>query len=248
MKYGWILSVSLAALTFAGCGSKADTPAANVPSAPASGTPEAAAQTTKVEAPDAVVSAFLESLRAGNDTMAAALLTDLARQETTKKGLKVQPPGTPDMTYQIGQTEFVTEAKDGAHVGSVWSEKLPTGETASFEVIWVLRREPQGWRIAGMATPVGDDSQPLFLNFEDPDDLLQKWQASETEMVESDPGEAPAGQVPAAEGQFPAEQPGGQFAAPPQQQVPAGQFQGGQFPENNTPQNTANQGGFNPLR
>lgn len=225
MKYGWILSVSLAALVFAGCGSKADTPAASVPAT--NNTAEtAAAPTPKLDAPESVVSAFLESLRAGNDTMAAALLTDVARQETQKKGLKVQPPGTPDMTYQIGQTEYVTEAKDGAHVGSVWSEKLDTGETASFEVIWVLRREPQGWRIAGMATPVGDDSQPLFLNFEDPDDLLQKWQESETEMVENAPAAGgPAGQV-----------------AP--EQAPAGQFPTEEPPA----QNTANQGDFNPLR
>lgn len=190
MKYGWISLVGLAVLSVAGCGSKAETPAANVPAANPTG--EAVATTATVDAPEAVVSAFLDSLRKGNDTLASELLTDLARQETQKKGLKVQPPGTPDMTYQIGQTEYVTEAKDGAHVGSVWSEKLDTGEVASFEVIWVLRLQTQGWRIAGMATPVGDDSQPLFLNFEDPDDLLQKWQASETEMVEN----APAEQIP----------------------------------------------------
>src|SRR5690606_19521916 len=98
-----------------------------------------------------------------------------------------QPPGTPDMTYQIGQTEYVTEAKDGAHVGSIWTEKFETGETHSFEVIWVMRLESQGWRIAGMAMPVGEGEEPLFLNFEDPEDLLRKWHESEAEVAEGQP-------------------------------------------------------------
>jgi hypothetical protein len=187
MKYAWTLLLALAALMPIGCGGTDAPPAANI-STEGSNANAGSANGAKTEAPDAVVSAFLESLRKGNDVLAASLLTDRARQETAKKGLKVQPPGTPDMTYQIGQTEYVSEAKDGAHVGSVWSEKRPTGETDSFEVIWVLRLEPQGWRIAGMATPVGDDNQPLFLNFEDPDDLLKKWQASEPAMAEETPG------------------------------------------------------------
>ncbi|HTN76373.1 MAG TPA: hypothetical protein VL096_14040 [Pirellulaceae bacterium] len=153
--------------------------------------------------PDAIVTSFLESLRAGNDTVAAALLTQKAREETQQKGLKVQPPGTPDMKYEIGQTEYVTEAKDGAHVGSVWTEKLEDGSTASFDVIWVLRLEPQGWRIAGMATPAGENQPPLFLNFEDPDDLLRKWQATETEMAGPADAAVPAnGQLVPTNGQF----------------------------------------------
>lgn len=211
MKYGSFLLIGLVATALTGCGSSSgDPPAANVPAAApsAAGGQAAAAPAASVEAPETVVTSFLESLRNGNDTLAASLLTDLARQETQKKGLKVQPPGTPDMTYQIGQTEFVTPEKDGAHVGSIWSEKLETGEVASFEVIWVLRREPQGWRIAGMATPVGEDNEPLFLNFEDPDDLLRKWTESETEVAEGAPAqgnvapETPAVENAAREGDF----------------------------------------------
>jgi hypothetical protein len=188
MKYAWTILLALAALAPIGCGSSDAPPAANIQGEGGSNAATGAGNSAAgKEAPDAVVTAFLESLRKGNDVLASSLLTDRARQETAKKGLKVQPPGTPDMTYQIGQTEYVTEAKDGAHVGSVWSEKLPSGETASFEVIWVLRLEKQGWRIAGMATPVGDEGEPLFLNFEDPEDLLRKWQASEPAVAEETP-------------------------------------------------------------
>jgi hypothetical protein len=178
MLRGWFLVLGL--LTFAiGCGG-GDAPPASIEAT------ETAKDAPNSEPPDAVVTAFLESLRKGNDSLAASLLTDKARAETQAKGLNVQPPGTPDMTYQIGQTEYVDDTKTGAHVGSIWFEKLETGETASFEVIWVLRREAQGWRIAGMAMPPeGPESAPLFLNFEDCEDLLRKWQESEAGLAEN---------------------------------------------------------------
>jgi predicted small lipoprotein YifL len=194
MKFQALLAAGLVALAVTGCGKK-EAPPANI-GAP---TTDAGTAASKQDAPDAVVTAFLESLRVGNDTLASSLLTDVAQQETQKKGLKVQPPGTPDMTYTIGQTEYVTEAKDGAHVGSVWSEKLEGGEVASFEVIWVLRLQPQGWRIAGMAMPVGETGEPLFLNFENPEDLIEKWKASETQMVEGQPAGQNLPEIPAAE-------------------------------------------------
>jgi hypothetical protein len=40
----------------------------------------------------------------------------------------------------------------------------------------MVRREADGWRIAGMATRVFEDQPPLYLNFEDPEDMLRKQQ------------------------------------------------------------------------
>jgi hypothetical protein len=211
-------SLVLTGLLLIGCGSKESTPPASIeaPGTGASGS-QTAATGAKVEPPEAIVKAFLESLRNGNDAVAGALLTDVARVETQKHGLKVQPPGTPDMTYEIGQTELMES--HGAHVGSVWTNKLEDGSVESFEVIWVLRREAQGWRIAGMATPaMGPDSEPLFFNFEDPADLLQTWEEAEGTLAENElPAKDPAaaqgsGQfVPQESGQF-APQTTGQFA------------------------------------
>jgi hypothetical protein len=87
------------------------------------------------------------------------------------------------MTYQIGETEFVGDAEDGAHVGSIWTEKQANGRVDSFEVIWVLRKQSEGWRIAGMATPAEGTNEAMFLNFEDPDDLLNKLQATEEDLA-----------------------------------------------------------------
>jgi hypothetical protein len=254
VRFFQLSGLVLMGLMFVGCGSKESAPAASIPaptSAEQAGAAQANASGAKVETPDAIVSAFLESLRSGNDAVAAALLTDKARVETQKQGLKVQPPGTPDMTYQIGQTELINP--DGAHVGSIWSNKLESGEVESFDVIWVLRREPQGWRIAGMATPpTGPESEALFFNFEDPADLLQTWEEAEGQLAEQ---EAPAnGQpapqqdapsLPASNNQFAPAENGQNYPQNNGQFVPPGN---GQFvPQGGSVENTAN-GDVNPLR
>lgn len=38
------------------------------------------------------------------------------------------------------------------------------------QVTWILRRQSDGWRIAGMATATTGE-EPLLINFEDPSDL-----------------------------------------------------------------------------
>ena len=56
---------------------------------------------------------------------------------------------------------------DAAYVSCLWSEKFENGEAESYEVVWVLRRESAGWRVAGMATQLADSEEPVFLDFED---------------------------------------------------------------------------------
>jgi hypothetical protein len=56
---------------------------------------------------------------------------------------------------------------DAAYVSCLWSEKFENEETESYEVVWVLRRETAGWRVAGMATQLADSEEPVFLDFED---------------------------------------------------------------------------------
>lgn len=139
--------------------------------------PLAAADTSR---PDAVVGAFLDALRDGNDAIAEALLTTIARRETQKHDLPVQAPGSPSARYQIGEVKHV---QGGVHVNSIWSEVDPEGEQSVFEIVWVLRQEPIGWRVAGMATAVNPAKPPIFLNFEDVPDLLQKWRLADAELA-----------------------------------------------------------------
>jgi hypothetical protein len=174
------------ALGLVGCG-KGDPPPANVPATNGSDASPVAAANGAKESPEAVVVKFLDALVKGDDEIAAALLTKKALEETRSRGLKVQPPGSPGMTYQIGQTEFVGDAKDGAHVGSIWTEKHPNGQVDRFDAIWVLRSQPEGWRIVGFAVPPTEENEAMFVNFEDVEDLLQKLGATEDDLAGNDP-------------------------------------------------------------
>ena len=83
---------------------------------------EPAAITTgqRSAAPDQAVSQFLEAVRTGNDQQTAQMLTPKAREEAAKNDLVVAPRGSPTATYKVGQTEYVTPEKDGAHGPSGW--------------------------------------------------------------------------------------------------------------------------------
>lgn len=143
----------------------------------ASDIPLPVADTSK---PEAVVAAFLDALRDGNDEVAESLLTSIARRETQEHELTVQPPGSPSAQYEVGEVKHV---QGGVHVNSNWSEYDELGEQSTYEIVWVLRHEPIGWRVAGMATAVNPAKPPIYLNFEDVPDLLQKWQRADAELA-----------------------------------------------------------------
>lgn len=166
-----------------GCGGKEDassktTGRGDAPSATPR-TPNATDQqhaAFKSSTPKEAVSEFLGALQSGDKETTEALLTTKARQETEAHGLVVGPPGAPGATYTIGQVEPVEGDESSAYVSCVWSEKE---EQAEFEVVWILRREEAGWRVAGMATRLGDSDQPVVLNFENLSELEQTMRDAE---------------------------------------------------------------------
>jgi hypothetical protein len=135
--------------------------------------------------PDAakVVREFLEAIKTGDETTSNDLLTPLAREKTAEMDMAVAPMGSESASFTVGEVELPEEG-DGAlaHVASTWTDIDDDGQPRTDEILWVLRREEQGWRIAGMATKVFEDEQPLLLNFEDPADMRRKQQLAEAEM------------------------------------------------------------------
>lgn len=168
----WNSASVLLVLVVAGC-SQPSGPAAN---APASGS-------VAGDTPEKAVTEFLEAVRTGNDQKAALMLTPLARQKTAEVDMVVAPPGSPTAKFQVGEVEYVTPEKDGAHVWCRWTDATDDqGHTRTDDLIWVLRKEAEGWRVAGMVTRVFPDRPPLVLNFEDPQDMLRKQELLQEEM------------------------------------------------------------------
>lgn len=160
------------ALLLAGCGGSSDDASTNQLSSSSSETPAVGTTSSPVtltagtNTPARVVAQFYDAMRDGNDATIASLLSDKARSETAKNGLKLRSQGKSSLTYEIGETEYVTEQKDGAHVASLWTEPDQTTE-----VIWLLRKQTSGWRIAGFAQIY--DEGPVLFDLESTEDILR---------------------------------------------------------------------------
>lgn len=117
---------------------------------------------------------FLEAIKRGDDAAASAMLTTVARTKTEELGLTVAPPVNPTARYEVKECEMVGEGGDLVHVGTVWVDTDEAGRENNENIVWVVRLDPEGWRVVGMAMKVFDDLPPLLLNFEDPDDMIAK--------------------------------------------------------------------------
>ena len=133
--------------------------------------------------PKAVIELFLVSLRQGNATTTSRLLTSKARTETAKHDMVVRPPGSDTAKFVVGQTIYTTETHDICHVESNWTDVDDAGRRQTYEIVWILRKEPSGWVVAGMATELFSGEAPLVMNFEDPLDMLAQQQRAELELT-----------------------------------------------------------------
>lgn len=126
-------------------------------------------------APDQVVSVFLEAMRAADAVSVEALLTSKAREETVRANMPVEPVAAPHAQFQVAAPQYLPMNPNGAHVQAQWVESDGM-LTYTHTVIWVLRRQTDGWRIAGFAIELVPGQGPQFLNFEDPADMIKKQQ------------------------------------------------------------------------
>ena len=161
-----LLSVFLVA-AIAGCGGSGDSTPAD--SAGEGSDQAASAKTAK---PDLAVALFLEAVRVGNDQKAAEMFTPLARQKVAELNIQVAPQGSDTASFSVGEVEYLAE--DGARVAATWTDLDENGKPRTEEMTWMVRRESEGWRVAGMTTIIFPGESPLLLDFEKPQELLRK--------------------------------------------------------------------------
>lgn len=170
------------------------------PAEPVVNAPAAVLPVTASSAPEQVVTEFLNAMKTGNEGVAAGLLTEKARTETAKHSLAVQPPGSPSAAYEVAQGEVSPDDPTLAQVGCLWIEKDEEGAEHSEQVVWVLRKETNGWRVCGMATQMPTREEPVFFDFENPTEMNQIMEqlAQEMQAAQTAASEAPM-TSPAAE-------------------------------------------------
>lgn len=197
----WIppLILMVAALTACGCG-KADSNPPSLDATPnqstalPNGTAVATYSPQEVPGdatPDQVVTVFLDAMRAADGKAVESLLTTKAREETIKHNMPVEPVAAPHAQFQVAAPQYLPMNPNGAHVQAQWVESDGM-LTYTHTVIWVLRRQNDGWRIAGFAIELVPGQGPQFLNFEDPADMLKKQQEAVAALQAA--GEAAAAQ------------------------------------------------------
>jgi len=146
------------------------------------GSNPAPVSSTSVEPAKAAVAAFLDAVKRGDDGAARGMLTKIAAAKTKEMGISVAPPVPASATYSIRECELVGDSEDLVHVATTWTDTDTDGFTTTDNVVWVVRLDPEGWRVVGMAMRVFDDMPPLLLNFEDPEDMLTKQQLVAAEL------------------------------------------------------------------
>lgn len=185
----FVAVVFLTAVMF-GCGKSENPPAAAIGQggAGSAGAPGLAGETkpinpasvSSLEPPAQAVYQWLDAIRTGNDVQATAMLTQVARQKALEQDRSVRPAASDTARFQIGGVEYIGE--DGARVASRWTDLDENGQPQTDEALWVLRKEADGWRIAGVAATIFDGEPPLLLNFEDPEEMAQKQQWARDEI------------------------------------------------------------------
>jgi hypothetical protein len=150
--------------------------------APATGAAAPSAGQAGIDSPAHTVQMFLAAIRKCDDAEAGRWLTKLALQKTTELKMSIAPPGSQTAQFEVGEVEMV---EGGAHVASTWSDLDADGNRQKEPIVWVVAKEPEGWRICGLATTLFEEKLPIVLNFADPEEMARKQQYAEAEAARS---------------------------------------------------------------
>lgn len=183
----WMLLLAFLAVGTVGCGGSNGSGGASTPEdagtqagATLGGKTPGASTSANMSGPAKAVYQFLEAVRRGDDQKAAEMFTRLARQKAAEMDIQVAPQGSDTAKFTVGEVEYLAE--DVAGVKSTWTDLDQNGAVRTDEMAWMLRREPEGWRVTGMAATVFQGEPPLLLDFEKPQETLRKLESLRGEI------------------------------------------------------------------
>ncbi|MBN2474886.1 MAG: hypothetical protein JXB62_09790 [Pirellulales bacterium] len=179
----WTAMSAILCSSVIGCGPSDDSPQ---PPAERSdgGTRVTQAVASDPDGPAASVDRFLNAFRAGDDQTTEQMLTQTAREQAAAMSLQVAPPGTDTAKFKLGRVAYLPG--DRAAVDCEWTDLAEIDgqmQMRTVEYLWMLRREPEGWRIAGVAVPFLDGEPPLQLDFENLQQMQEKLQWAQQERL-----------------------------------------------------------------
>lgn len=150
--------------------------------------------TERTKDPASAVTVFLDAVRRGDDADTAAMFTPLARDKVAELGVQVAPPGSDTAKFEVGKVEYLPN--DAARVESQWTDLAEDGKPRTDRIMWTLRKEKEGWRVAGMAATVFPGEPAVELDFEKPKETLQKLESLREEIRRREGGAPQQAQRP----------------------------------------------------
>lgn len=168
-----ILSL-LSTVWFCGCGG--DSSATQAESSAAQDATEQAA------GPQQAVAEYLEAVKLGDAETVNRLLTNAAREKTTELNIAVAPPGSETAEYHVGSSKLIDQEGETAHVDSSWSDLNADGDREEYQITWILRKETEGWRVAGMMGQFIKDGDMMVFNFENPQEVIRQQDYAQQEL------------------------------------------------------------------
>ncbi len=146
-----------------------------------------------MDGPEGAVCQFLEAIRVGDDQTTEAMFVSAGRQKIRELKIPVTRAGSDTARFDLGPVERVSD--DLVRVGCKWTD-LDADGTHTDEMVWAVLKEPDGWRIAGLAATVFDGEPPLVLDFQDPEEVVEKLDMLRQEVarrmaLEADPAQRP---------------------------------------------------------
>ena len=131
--------------------------------------------------PDAAVKEFLSAAKGGDQKRLTVLLSSKAKEEAAKNNVNFELDAYQNASFEVGEFEYLTEAKDVAHVGCKWTDRDPDGSAYTHPVVWLMKKENSAWRVAGMILRPFPDKPPVTLDYEDTAALVNAKQYIERE-------------------------------------------------------------------
>ncbi|MCA9215086.1 MAG: hypothetical protein KDB27_18585 [Planctomycetales bacterium] len=133
--------------------------------------------------PVQTITDFLTALKRGDQNTATRMLSVKAQQETAARNMAISPPGSNSAEFSVDPDSVIEDNDGTVLVLSSWTDVDSNGVKQTYDVGWMMKTEEGGLAITGMATRIFDDSQPLLLDFEKPDEMLQQRQQAEQEIA-----------------------------------------------------------------
>lgn len=154
---------------------------------------ELPAEVKNAEEPLKVLYYFTQAMAKDQQSVVLALLSEKALKERLTRGKSFGPTAESMKNTDVilGSVQYLNDDKGtpvGAHVGTTWRPKGSSDEGE--QIAWVLRREANTWRVAGMISVVEPNYPPLVVNFENLDETAKQYAKLEYLIREHQKSEA----------------------------------------------------------